>query len=273
MSFTEQAAQSVVARSTITSRVKWTLIRFLQKKQWLPAPPGILIAVADAIAQTINNEKWTIYVVALRPAKSHEAVIMPPVVLRGSEHERGQWQEALDEMLSEEVKQRICAVISDGERSLVKYAKQQRWHIQRCHFHLRMKIAQYAGMGPLNRNRGIGLRVIKLVDDVLLSPDALIAEQAVSALESFLPVLRSRGLKEVLGGFLKNWHDFRMYLIYPDLHLPITTNSLESYFSLFRDLQRKAKGFNTVSSFKRWLMAFCKHRQTITCNGRPRQQN
>lgn len=273
VSFTGQAAQRGMARSTVSARVKQALLQFLEKNQWLPAPPGPLIAVADGIVQTVSGELWTIYVIALRSLESCEAVIMPPVLLPGSEHGRGRWQEALDGMLTVTLRERICAVVADGERSLIKYAKQQGWHIQRCHFHLRMKIAHYAGTGPLNRNRGAGLQVATLVNDILLSPDPLIAEQRAAVLASLVPLLRSRGLKEVLGGFLKTWRDFRTYLTYPVLHLPATTNSMESYFSFFRDLQRKAKGFNSILSLKRWLLAFCKHRQTITCNGKPYPQN
>lgn len=271
--FTEQAAQRGVPRSTVASRVKQALLQFLEEHSWLPTPPGPLIAVADGIAQTIQGAPWTIYVVALRSLESHEAVILPPVLLPGSEHGRGRWQEALDGMLAPALRKRICAVVADGERSLIKYAKQQGWHVQRCHFHLRMKIAHYAGTGPLNRNRDVGLRVATLVDDILLSLDPRIAERGAAALASLVPLVRSRGLKEVLGGFLKSWPDFRTYLTYPALHLPATTSSMESYFSLFRDLQRRARGFSTIPALQRWLFAFCKHRQTITCNGKTHPQN
>lgn len=273
VSLKQQADRQKIQETTFRSKTRLALKDFITRKSWLPIPSGKLIMVADALWQTINNQIWTVYVIAVRSPSNREAIILPPVFLRGPEHHHNQWPTALNQLLDSDLKKRIIAIVCDGERSLIKYSKDDGWFVQRCHFHLYLRIANYARTGFLNRNKHMGNKIITLVDDIILNHDSLVVQEAMMKLVNLLDTIRSQGLKRVISGFLKNYTHYRTYLDYPNLHLPTTTNSLESFFGSFRDIQRKAKGFRTVASFEKWFIAYCKFRQKITCNGKNYQQN
>lgn len=273
-SLAKRAPKLNLKSATLKSRVQLSLRKFLNNKLWSPLPRGNLILLVDGLYQLVDRQIWTVYQAVVRSLKSRMAgaIILSPAILSGPEHSKGRWPQALDQILSKDFKNRIVALVCDGEQALISTAKKRGWLIQRCHFHLYMRIANYARIGPLNRNRGVAKKILNLVNDILFSPDEGVAITAVSQLESSLLGLKSEGLKITLRGLIKNWRDYRTYLDYPHLNLPTTTNSLESFFSSFREIQRKARGFRTISSFENWYVAFCKYKKKITCNGKNYQQ-
>lgn len=272
--FTHQAAEYGLREETFRSRVRLELEKFISKSPWPAIPDGPLVAIADAIAQTVRRrcgqEIWTVYFIFLRPVQSSKAVIMPPLIRLGAETDKGGWQQALD-ALPLEIKNRILALICDGSRDLLAYAKKEKWVIQRCHFHIRRAIANYIRTGPASRNRKLGLKIKNLVDIILLDSQESGAWKAIIELSNLLPSIHSRFLICRLRGLIKNHIHFRNYIYHPELRLPNTTNTAESFNSLVRDLQSKARGFSSIDSFKRWLIALCKHRKTMTCNGKKYQ--
>lgn len=64
--------------------------------------------------------------------------------------------------------------------------------------------------------------------------------------------------------FLRTLDDFRSYLNYPNLHLPATTNSLESAGKLIRKATGTAR---TSESVMLRATAFLRLKKSIACNG------
>jgi len=254
---------------TYRSRLRKALAKFNASVHWHPIPDQQepLILMADALMQFFQGRPWTAYVLLVRPVESHRAYILPPTFRQGREHAPGGWNEALD-TLPREVKKRVCALVCDGAVSLVAYGKDQSWKIQRCHFHLRWRIANYVRVGALSRNPRDASAVKELVDTFLAHPDERIAKRSLRRLEALRPSLTSQGLKRTLHGFLKCHADFRTYLHHPEWHLPTTTNSIEHLIGNVRNVQRRARGFPNPKSFHQWLVAVCKHQQSVTCNGK-----
>jgi hypothetical protein len=150
----------------------------------------------------------------------------------------------------------------------VAQAKKEGWLVQRCHFHIRSAIANYVRTGIWSWHREEGMQVKELVDLILLHPNGRVAAQAVKELQELLPTFSSRGLRRVLRGFLRYHADYRTYLNVPELSLPATSNSMEHLIGEIRNLQRRARGFRSVESLHAWIVAYCKHRKTVTCNGK-----
>lgn len=260
-----QAGRRGLLPGAYRARLRQDLNRFIQQTPWPSIPPGALIAIADALEQTIKGQIWTIYFILLRSVNSKHAFIAMPLVRLGREHQTGGWQSAFDQ-LSPEAKNRIKALVCDGARGLVAIAKQGDWILQRCHFHLRHRIANYIRSGPLSKQSAVGLDIKKLVDTILLEPDELAVKSAIKQLQLVSTNIRSRFLKTILSGLARYYRDYRSYLAHPELRLPNTSNSVESLNSLIRDLQRRARGFSSLKSFLSWLVALCKRRRSVICN-------
>lgn len=262
-----QAPKRKLTAPAFCARMRKNLKKFISQTPWPDIPNGPLVAIADAFTQTIKEERWTTYLILLRSLRSNKAVITPPHVHQGTEGGIMGWYEAFNK-LPNAVKKRIVGLICDGRRSLVLVPKKEGWILQRCHFHLLYRIANYVRTGPLSHNRRLGLKIKSLVNVALVNPDEDVAKKAVSQLRILLPTFRSRGLRFVLNGFIKNYSDFRSYLHFPEFNLPTTSNSAESLIGLVRDLEKRARGFRSVQSFGEWTIALCKHRKFIICNGK-----
>lgn len=266
--FVHQASRHRLNPSAFCKRIQKMLKRFVSRETWPAVPKDHLVVVADALIQMINGQTWTVYFILLRPIHSSLAVIFPPYFRLGKETCRDGWREAF-ERVAEGIRGRILALICDGASGLVGQAKRRGWIIQRCHFHIKHKLANYIRTGPLSRNREVGLRVNALVNTVLLSENVEKVQDAIRVLRyEIFPDIKSHGLRKYLRGFLKNYQDFRSYLSHPELNLPNTSNSAESLVGLVRDIQRRARGFRTLESFQDWIIAICKNKKTIVCNGK-----
>ena len=73
---------------------------------------GPLILIADAMWHLLRGKKWTIYMMLLKAPANNEAVILPPIILRGHECMMG-WNTALRSIGNNRLK-RVVALISDG---------------------------------------------------------------------------------------------------------------------------------------------------------------
>ncbi len=271
-SLSEYAFSRNIQPSTFRAQLRLSLTKFINKTSWLDIPDGPLIAVADALNQIVKGETWTIHLILLRSISSTRAIITLPFVHQGTESGTNGWYEAFD-ILPYGVKNRIVALVCDGRSTLVYVAKKERWLLQRCHFHILWRIANYTRTGPLSRSRKIGLQVRSLVDIILTNPDKIKTKRAVARLEALRKKLHSKGLQKVLAGFIKRRSDFRTYLLFPELNLPTTTNAAESLIGKIRNLQYRAKGFRSIDSLLKWVVALCKKQGFIVCEGRKNQPN
>lgn len=235
------------------------------KLTWAGPSTEPVVVVADALVeQFAGGTKLTAYLVLVRPLDSFQAVIMPPVVLPGTETADG-WQTAF-ERLPPTVLTSTEALVCDGAIGLVRLAHLHGWVLQRCHFHLLHSLNNYVRRGHLSRSGPLAEEIHELVRVVLLSLDDEKVDRARAQLEDCARITHSRGVREVLSGFTKHWRDYRAYIYYDQLNLPQTSNSAESCIALVRELQNRAHGFRTQESFLAWLEFVLKNQQTITCN-------
>lgn len=247
--------------------LRYGLKKFLKHTPW-PALPTRkpLIAIADAMAQTINKKIYTFYFILLRAIKDNKAVITKPYVKQGPESWLG-WQEAFNQ-LSKAVLGSILALVSDGHSGLMSIAKQKKWIVQRCHFHLIAKIQGRRSRWIRSRHRELGERLYFLAKQVLTNPDERTIQGFLKELSIIKDYTSSRLLKTYLSGFIKYYKEYRTYLYRPELNLPVTSNSVEAIIGSIRKLCHRAHGFRTIESLILWVHALLKNKKFATCNGK-----
>lgn len=233
---------------------------------WPVVPARVpLILIADALVLRIRKRWYTVYCVLLRRSAGGRAVVLPLVILPGVETPAG-WNEALGRLGVSEIS-RIRALVCDGHRGLTSWAKAHALVIQRCHFHLLAAIQHRRNRWSRTENRAEGERVHALVVEALTTTDGERLHSLLQAIDDEAFSTRSPHLRKILRGFTTSYEDFRSYLYHPNLHLPTTSNTAESFIGLVREMRHRARGFSSEASFSRWLEALVKHRGSIACNG------
>ena len=205
------------------------------------------------------------YVMAVKPVKSHRAFFLDPILLQGKEcYER--WRVALA-TVPPETKQRIKAFVSDGFRGSKLIAKEHGWIHQRCHFHLLMALIRRHGRRSYRiKGAGIRERLLGIVRILLTTTEATMKRKQILKAQRLLshplcpPWIRIQTIE-----FLRTLDDFRAYLLYPSLNLPATTNAVESTGKLIRKATSTAR---TPESVLLHATAFLRLRKSITCNGK-----
>lgn len=265
-SFEQQALRKDMSPTTFCARMRQALRKFVLKTPWPPIPSGSLIAIADAMFVLLHGQPYTIYIILLRPIESSVAVIASASLIPGHEQLTPGWAEMFAD-LPAEVRNRILALVCDGNQGLLGTAQYYDWILQRCQFHLLARLKHYASDSDWNRSNYWGEYIQTVVKEVLYTTNPERLKAALQELRKIHNQTPSKGIKRVLSGFLKQYADYRTYLTYPALHLPRTSNCMESLNAQFKRLLGRAHGFSSVVALALWLEAFCKHRKTITCNG------
>lgn len=264
------AQQRNCGKSVLQDGLQRSLRMYVQKNQekWKKMfhHSGGLIAVADAIWYRVAGQKYTIYVILLRPVQSSQAIICPPLILPGHEDFLG-WQQAFDN-LPTALKVRILALVCDGGTGLILAAKSRNWIIQRCHFHLISAVQNYLTTSPRSTQRTYALHVMQIVQLLLRTNESKKLSPLLTELTEIRRQSTSRGLRRVLGGLLQNYSDYHAYFKYPGLNLPTTSNSAESSIQCIRDLMYRCRGFRSLATLKCWLAASSIFKKTIQCNGK-----
>lgn len=248
--------------------------KFLRASQKSAIPEGPLILIIDGMWLRFRNSGWHImYLMALRAVDDHIAYFVDPVCLRGKETSVG-WQEAIA-TLPDSVRQRITALVSDGLRGVKPLAQANGWVFQRCHFHLFAKFQQKHVL----RVYRVSSRQVR--DCILAALQETVQTTNEHRLQELQDMLHTHSdnpacpwyLRMQVREFLRYLGDFRTYLSYPELHLPTTTNTLETMIRLLRRLVRQSHGFRTPTSAYRWITIFVRLKRTIACNGKIINQN
>lgn len=265
-SLEEVAKQRGCSPETVRRRLAASRDRLLRSIPWKSSPHDTrLIALADGMEVRIEKTVITVYLILLKPLGSPEAIICPPHIVRGREDGRG-WMAAFSQ-LPRDILMNICALVCDGKSSLKGAAIEHHWLLQRCHFHLLHSIGNYLSGGGLSRTKILSFLVHRSVRMILTTEDPTRIERNKAHLAELLPFIRSRGLRKVLIGFLRYTREYRTYLRHPHLDLPTTSNACESLIQCLRDVCYRARGFRSLSSFKRWVIAILKHKQVMKVNG------
>lgn len=258
-----QAAQRGQPLPTLRKRFRRALTWFLEHSSSPQAPPGELALIVDGMWFRFGRERWTLYLLGLKPITADWVRFLDPVLLPGREC-LGAWQKAL-KTIDPEVKHRIRAFISDGFRGCKAVARTGGWAHQRCHFHLIAQLHGRRGRFKGTYGREIREAIYQRIREALTTPHSDRLTQLREELKQLAhePKCPKRFRMFALD-FLRELHAFRTYQAYPQWHLPTTTNVVESMSSLLRNQTRY---LNNPDSLRRWATAIIRLRPRMTCNG------
>ena len=184
------------------------------------------------------------------------------------------WEQVLKH-LPAKAQLRTRALVVDNLNGMKRIAKQHDWVLQLCHFHLIRKL-QVQWKRPRRALRGGAVReeLYQLIREALETPDERRLRHLVARLTQLAAMdsitLR---LQAILRDFLKSVPYYRSYRAHPKLHLPVTTNAVESMACVIRDFLRRTRCASNPKALLRWATALIRLRPTITCNGKKLQQN
>ena len=253
-----------VSDSLIQKRMTRSRDLFIKKTPWPEIPHGPLILIADAIVEMLEGQWTTVYLMLVRSVSQSQAIILSPFILRGAEHPEG-WHEAIAR-INRPILTRIKAVVCDGHRGILFEARDRKWMIQRCHFHLLARIQGRRSRFATARHREEARKIFHHLGIVLKSLDKKQIQNSLNILEEISWLSKSKEIRTVLRGFTTNYNDFRSYIMYPELNLPTTNNTAESLASVIGHLKIRMRGFRTMNSFAKWIVALLKFRKSIKCN-------
>jgi len=266
-SLVHQVPPSGLSLSGVRKRFGRALTWWIAQTPPPAVPPGRLVLLLDAVWCTFAHRKWTLYLMAFKPVDEAKAYFVDPILLPGRESAHA-WRQVLS-TLPPDVACRIEAVVTDGFRGSHTLARHRGWVHQRCHFHL---IAQLQGRrGQYTRLPTAPVReaIYQAARRALVtrSPRQLTRrcrELAASAQQADCPTR----VRMIARDFLRHLGAFRAYQSYPQLHLPTTTNVVES---MVRRLRDRVRSLRTPASLHRWAVATIRLHPILTCNGHENQ--
>lgn len=266
-SLANRAKRSHLSYGQIRLRHKRNLQQILKQIPPPAFPNGKLIAIIDGWHFYLKGEKYVIYLILLRSVNNNLAIITEPIIFSGQERV-GQWKQAFDK-LPAEVRKRIKAVVSDGVTGIDNFATKQDWVVQRCHFHL---IATLQKMRGRRSSRASNVTLREEIYQTVLLILTVNNNEAQKLLSDLQYLLDNPNcpywLRRRVRGFFEQVKYFRSYLNYPELNLPITSNSAECIFQSVTEMFRLTRGFRSLESFELWLKVQLRLIGTIKCNGK-----
>lgn len=233
-------------------------------------PRGPYILVGDGLWFRFKRTDWVMYLMAVKPARDTRAYFLDPVLMAGRERYEG-WRQAVA-TIPPSVKTRICAFVSDGFRGSQLLAQTNGWIHQRCHFHLLAALVRGKGRKRYRvRSNDLRTHLLEATKILLGSTNTAVLQRARKTIHVLInrPQCPTYIRKQALE-FFEREHDFRIYLRYPNLHIPTTTNAIESTGRIVRRATRTAR---TPNSLLLRAIAFLRLKSFITCNGSKIQQN
>ena len=238
------------------------------KDFFLEVPKGKLILIVDGLWVISNKKRYVVYLMAIRSINKIEAILLPPIILSGSEI-RKKWELAI-QTIPIFVKNNIIAIVCDGISGLPNIAKNERWIIQRCNFHFIKTIERFRGKkNKYIQNKELREDMYQMIRKAMIVPDGIEYVETINNLEKL--ALNNDCPKWVrihANEFLRHRESFRSYLRYPKYNLPFTTSSMENLCGSVRDLLRRSRGFKTEKSLYEWIREFIKLKKKIICRGK-----
>lgn len=224
--------------------------------------------IIDGYQLFFGAHPWTLYLVIVRPVASSRATVLEPCLIEGQETIFA-W-ENIFASLSQDVRERIHAVVADGILGLDRVAQSYGWVLQRCHVHLLRTIYPLLG----NRWEKVTAKALrKRAFTSMLTVLTSVNEAEVARSIAFLYHVASSprcpkrfGLK--VRGFLRSYLFFRSYLTYPELNLPTSTNTAEMVCGKIAELVRRTRGYRNPQSFERWVKVLIRRLPPVRCNGK-----
>lgn len=228
-------------------------------------PRGPHALLGDGLYFKFKRKEWVMYLMAVKSPRGKKAYFLDPVLIEGREcYER--WVQAIV-TISLAVKKRICAFVSDGFRGSQSLSEQNGWLHQRCHFHLLANLVRGKGKRRYRiRSSKLRDKLLEATRIILNNQSARILARARKTIRQLIsrptcpPYIRKQALE-----FLEREQDFQIYLRYPKLNLPTTTNAIESTGRMMRKATRTAC---TPKSLLLRATAFLRLKKYVVCNGK-----
>lgn len=231
------------------------------------APSGPLIAVIDGWCFYLKGQRHVVYSILLRPVKGKYATVMEPTILPGWESKK-RWESVLLQ-LPQDVRRRIKALVVDGITGVECLASEWGWVVQRCHFHQIAMIQTLRGTRwSTVQQKALREQIYQNVLAMLRTPNE---SQAHELYEQTKLLIKGPDcpswIKLRVGGCIRRLDYFRSCHRYPELRLPITTNSAECVFRSISQVFQLTRGFRTRKSFELWLKVQIRTMKKVKCNG------
>lgn len=256
-----------LSAGALSIRLRRTMERFLTRVKPNAVPRGQLILIIDALWYLFGGKRWTLYLMVVRPVARDHAVIQEPILCPGREN-YDDWNAAIA-AIPARVKQRTLALVSDGFRGSDRIANDHGWIMQRCHFHLISQLQVNRGHWKKLYNSKQREAVYQAIRNILAARSEKL-KRCVSHLQSLLGKNNCPKRLGMIGReFLRRLDQFRAYQNFPDLRLPHTTNSIESFNSIIRSSCRHLR---TPESLLLRTKVIIRMRKTITCKPKFFQQ-
>jgi hypothetical protein len=256
-----------VALPAYRYRFRQALRRYVARPSPQQIARGPLVLLADGLWFEFDGIPWVLYLTALKPCRANYATFLDPLLLPGKEG-ASRWQEAV-RAIPPSAANRIQALVVDNLPGMQKIARQRRWVLQLCHFHLLLKLqARRVGVRYALRGGAIREEIHKLIHKALELPDGDELREALDRLHRISEGnCGTERTQTTIQEFLKTVHFYRSYLTEPNLGLPRTTNTVESMCRLIREMFRSSRAGSNPDSILLWATALIRLRPKVTCNG------
>lgn len=231
---------------------------------------GQLTLIIDGLWCNFQGQEWVLYVMAIKSYSDDVAYFLDPVLLRGKECLRN-WKHVV-QTIPKSLKKRIIAIISDGFNGCDHLAEEHGWIHQRCHFHLLRHLEGVRGKRKKYWNPNHSReQIYQIIRQLITVKDCSLLPELIHELRKLIENEDCpRRLRFVVNDVLRKLPAFRSYLNYPELHLPHTTNVVESMNSLLRKSTNK---LNHPKSLFLWAAGYIRAKKKLFCHGTENQPN
>ena len=261
----QQSRRVSVSANGFSKRHAHTLATLCNKPWPHLFPQGNLILVMDAMWFTLDEEEHTVYLTGFRNVHEDTLHFSPPILRPGHESQK-EWKEVIWN-IPDNVRSRICAVVSDSFSGSGGIAKKQGWIFQRCQAHLLLRLSTLCGDNKLAVSWREGRQVIKHLMHTLMNTKdetkvTKIVEQLLTL--AYNPRCPQR-LYQIVKRTMRTLHEYRACYLHPKLRLPATTNAVENTNGRIRSVLNRARGCRTPESLIQWITAFIWFHPTVKC--------
>lgn len=269
----ERRTLTEIARNAGLTRqaLSYRFARALQREMTRPGGPRVpgsdcLILLADGLYFRFKRKPWVLYLMALKRPRSEQAVILEPLLQPGVES-KNTWRKAFNS-IPQRKRGRIKALVSDDFSGFTALARENRWVLQLCHFHLiaalrRRRGSYHRWTVSARALRGQGYRLVKIA---LETGRSTVLKSTINRIQRLLrdPEM-PWSYRDRLRQFLRGLASYRAYRSHPHLGLPRTTGTVESMGRMFRDLMRHSRSVSTPTMLDLWARNYFRLRTAIAC--------
>jgi hypothetical protein len=248
-------------------RFRQALRRFLARPRPQRIPQGPLVLLADGLWFTFDQHPWVLYLTALKSCAGTHAVFLDPLLLPGREG-ASRWRQAVA-AIPASARQRIQALVVDNLPGMQRIARCHGWALQLCHFHVLMKLqVRRRGVRYALRGGAVREEIDAGIREALVLPDGRRLQGVLTRLHRVSAgSCGTARIQTTVREFLHNIGAYRTYLAHRPLHLPTTTNAVESMCRLVREMLRRNRAGSNPQALLQWATALIRLRPHITCNG------